>query len=354
MTRLYHHSKHKVAQAPGSLQFAGVKKLETPRLTYMDYTVDSLQENADAALQACLALREKPSTSWINLYGLHDPELVIQLSDILDIHPLVREDILHTSQRPKFEDFEKYLYIVCRMVRWDDAKNQIESEQLSLVLGAAGLISFQERPGDVFANVRERLRMGKGRIRGAGPGYLCYALLDAVVDNYFLVLEKFNDQIEDLEEELLDNPEPRHLQLIHELKRELIVTRRAVLPLREVIRGLLASESDLLDEQTEVFLRDVYDHTIQVADTVDSFRDLLSGLQDLYLSSISNRMNEVMKVLTIAATIFVPLTFVAGIYGMNFEFMPELKWKWAYPAFWVFILAAFVSMVVFFRRKKWL
>lgn len=354
MARIYQHSRNKLAQAPGAAQFAGVRKVDTPRLTYMDYSVDHLDENADAQLADCLPLRERASTSWINLYGLHDPELVVQISDLLDVHPLVREDILHTNQRPKLEDFESYLYIVCRMVSWNEEESRVESEQLSLILGSAGVISFQERPGDVFGNVRERVRKGKGRIRGAGPGYLCYALMDAVVDNYFLVMEHFSEQIEVIEEQLLENPEPEHLQRIHELKRELILARRSILPLREVIRSLVATESPLVDKQTELFLRDVLDHTIQVADTVDSFRDLLSGLQDLYLSSISNKMNEVMKVLTIAATIFVPLTFVAGIYGMNFEFMPELKWKWAYPVFWVFILTCFVSMIAFFRRRKWL
>jgi len=216
------------------------------------------------------------------------------------------------------------------------------------------LISFQEKEGDVFDQVRERIRKARGRIRKLGCDYLAYALMDAIVDHYFVILEQLGDKIEALEEQLLDKPAPQILSEIHNLKREIIFFRKQVWPLREVISSLIKEPSELIQETTDIFLRDVYDHTIQVIDTIESFRDVLSGLSDLYLSTISNRMNEVMKVLTIMATIFIPLTFIAGIYGMNFEFMPELKWHWAYPGLWLVLILIFVSMLAWFKKKEWL
>ena len=240
------------------------------------------------------------------------------------------------------------------MFSYDEEENQIKEEQFSLVLGQNYIITFQEKVGDIFELVRDRLRKGKGRIRKRPPDYLAYALIDAVVDHYFIVLEKFGERVESLEEELLTNPIPETLQTIHHMKRELIFLRKSVWPLRELIGGLERGESTLVDEKTTVFLRDVYDHTIQIIDMVETLRDIVSGMLDVYLSSVSNKMNEVMKVLTIIATIFIPLTFIAGIYGMNFEFMPELKWHWAYPMVWVIIIAIGITMLLYFRRKKWL
>jgi magnesium transporter len=240
------------------------------------------------------------------------------------------------------------------MITFNDEEKRIVSEQVSLVLGPNYILSFQEHEGDVFGAVRERVRRGKGRIRKSGADYLAYALLDAVVDNYFVVLEKFGDHIESLEELLLGNPTLELLQNIHQIKREMILMRRSVWPLREVAGGIGRDETPLVHDSTRIFYRDVYDHTIQVADAVESYRDMLTGLQDLYLSSISNKMNDIMKVLTIIATIFVPLTFVAGIYGMNFEFMPELGWKWSYLIFWIVILGIGGAMIGYFRSRKWL
>lgn len=240
------------------------------------------------------------------------------------------------------------------MLSYDEEENLVKAEQFSLILGSNFVITFQERVGDVFELVRERLRKGKGRIRKMGPDYLAYALMDAIVDHYFVVLERIGERVESLEEELVTDPTPGTLQTIHHLKRELIVLRKSVWPLREVIGSLDRGESTLIQENTRIFLRDVYDHSIQVIDTVESFRDMVSGMLDIYLSSVSNRMNEVMKVLTIMATIFIPLTFIAGIYGMNFEFMPELKWHWGYFFVWFLMIAVAGLMIVFFRRKKWI
>jgi magnesium transporter len=281
-------------------------------------------------------------------------DIIEKVGQHFDIHPLTLEDVVSTGQRPKVEDFENYLFVVLKMLSFDESTGHISSEQISLILGKHYLFSFQEQAGDVFDQVRQRIRQAKGRIRRSGCDYLAYALTDAVVDHYFGVLEKLGEKIEDLEEELLKEPTLKTLQTIHSLKREILYFRKQVWPLREVLSALVKDQSNLIEDMTQVFLRDVYDHTIQVIDTIESLRDVLSGLQDLYLSTISNRMNEVMKVLTMMATIFIPLTFIAGIYGMNFEYMPELKWKWSYPVLWGVLVAIFVSMLIWFKRKRWL
>ncbi|MGZ3569203.1 MAG: magnesium/cobalt transporter CorA, partial [Thermodesulfobacteriota bacterium] len=259
-----------------------------------------------------------------------------------------------TDQRPKMEDYGDYLYIVLRMLSYNDKSTQIETEQVSLILGPNFLFSFQENQGDVFDPVRERIRTGKGRIRKMGADYLAYALLDLIVDNYFVIMEKLGETIEFLEEKLVTQPVPETLQTIHQLKRELIFLRKAVWPLREVIGGLQRGELTLIKETSRVYLRDVYDHTIQVIDTIETFRDMISGMLDIYLSSVSNRLNSVMKVLTIIATIFMPLTFLAGIYGMNFKYFPELDWRWSYPVFWLVSVLISVSMLLYFKKKNWL
>jgi len=292
--------------------------------------------------------------TWINVDGIHQVEILERLGEYFGLHPLVVEDILNTDQRPKVEDFGDYIFIVLKMFYYDDSADEIVTEQISLTLGPTLVISFQEREGDVFNPIRERIRSEKGRIRKMGADYLAYVLVDSIVDSYFIILEKLGEKIEDLEEELVTDPRPETLQTIHNLKREMIFLRKSVWPLREVVSGLERGESPLIQESTGIYLRDVYDHTIQVIDTVETIRDMLSGMLDIYLSSVSNRMNEVMKVLTIIATIFIPLTLIAGIYGMNFRYMPELEWPWAYPMLWLIMLAIGVLMLIYFRRKRWL
>ena len=241
------------------------------------------------------------------------------------------------------------------MLHYDTENDEITTEQLSLIIGSNFVISFQEIEKDIFNPIRQRLRNNKGRIRKMGADYLAYVLLDAVVDNYFIILEKIGDRLEFIEDKLIEDPNPAILQVMHDMKREMIFLRKSVWPLRELVGGLERVESPLVKKAHKIFIRDVYDHTIQVIDTVETFRDMISGMFDLYLSSVSNRMNEVMKVLTIIATIFIPLTFIAGIYGMNFEYMPELKWHWIYPrAFWIVIAGIAGFMIYYFRRKRWL
>jgi magnesium transporter len=271
------------------------------------------------------------------------------------LHPLVLEDILTTDQRPKMEDYDEYLYIVLRMLYYnDDHDDEVTTEQMSLILGMNFVLSFQERESDIFTPIIERMRNGKGRLRRMGADYLAYALMDSIVDHYFVILEKLGEKIEYLEDQLVVQATPATLQQIHGLKREMIFLRKSVWPLREVVGRMERGGSPLIRESTLVYLRDIYDHTIQVMDTIETFRDILSGMLDIYLSSISNRMNAVMKVLTVIATIFMPLTFIAGVYGMNFKYMPELEWHWGYPAIWGLMVTIALFMLYFFKKKKWL
>jgi magnesium transporter len=354
MPKLIKKRSEKAGLPPGSLVHIGEKKAETPKITVMDYDETHFQEKEIKTIEECFLFKDKPTVTWINIDGLHQVEILEKLGECYGLHPLVLEDILNTDQRPKMEDYGEYLYIVLRMLNYNDKSSEIESEQISLVLGPNFVFSFQEREGDTFNPIRDRIRNSKGRIRKMGADHLAYTLLDSIIDNYFIILEKLGEKIEFLEEEVVTQPGPETLQTIHHLKREMIFLRKGVWPLREVISGLERGESSLIKESTRIYLRDVYDHTIQTIDTIETYRDMVSGMLDIYLSSISNRLNAVMKVLTIIATIFMPLTFLAGIYGMNFKYMPELEWRWGYPVIWVIMVGIGVSMLLYFRKKKWL
>ncbi len=351
--KLFRRRVEKLGLPPGTPVFVGDRKVEQTRLTVIDYDDERLEERELGSVEECFPYRDTGTVTWVNVDGVHDVELVQQLCSHFGVHPLVQEDIVNTAQRPKVEEYDDRLYIVVRMLYRSPA-GELVSEQVSLILGEHFVISFQEQPGDVFEALRERLRQHKGRARKTGPDYLAYLLLDAVVDGYFLLFEPYGERSEKLEAELMSSPTPKSLQAVQRMKRELLFLRKAVWPLRELLAALQRTESKLVRRTTGVYLRDVYDHTIQVIDTIETFRDTASGLLDMYLSSVSNRTNEVMKVLTIIATIFIPLTFIAGVYGMNFRFMPELRWPWGYfGALGVMAVVALV-MVVYFKRKKWL
>ncbi|TFG90557.1 MAG: magnesium/cobalt transporter CorA [Candidatus Atribacteria bacterium] len=354
MSKLVRKKQKQPGLPPGTLVHEGERMIEKARITLIDYDETHFQEKEIDKIEDCFPFKDEPTTTWINIDGLHDMELIAKVGEYFEIHPLVLEDIVSSGQRPKMDDFDDYIFVVVRMLSYDDKKNDLLSEQVSLLIGPNFVVSFQEREGDVFDPVRQRIRDKKGRILKQGADYLAYALLDIIVDNYFSILEKVGDRVEIIDEMLVENPSPENLQEIQAMKREMIFLRKSVWPLREVIDGLERLESKLIKDSTDVYLRDVYDHTIQVIDTIEALRDMISGLVDIYMSSISNKMNEVMKMLTIIATIFIPLTFIAGIYGMNFEFMPELKISWAYPAIWGVMLSILVGMVAFFRRKNWL
>ncbi len=320
----------------------------------MHFDEEHFVEYEASDIEACLKSIQQPGVTWLNVAGLHDSDLIETLGERLTLHPLVLEDIANTSQRPKVEDYEEFFFIVLKMLEYEQTEGQVQVEQVSLVLGENYLLSFQEDESDVFDPVRARLRNGVGRLRKFGADYLAYALIDAIIDNYFVILEMVGDEIEQIEEQVAEHPERRPLPAIYRLKREMIALRRAVWPLREVIATLQHSESPLIQPGTVIYLRDVYDHTIQIMDTIESMRDLLSGMLDVYLSVLSNHMNEIVKVLTIFSTIFIPLTFLAGVYGMNFRYLPELGWRSGYLLFWLVSGGIALTMLLYFRRKHWL
>jgi len=355
MAKLIKKRSKKAGLPPGTLVHIGEKRAGEPKITLIDYDEANFQERDVKTVEECFSFREKPTVTWINVEGVHQVEVVEKLGNCFGLHPLVLEDILNTDQRPKMEIYGDYIYIVVKMLYGSDPNRLVEAEQVSLILGSNFVISFQEgKEGDVFNPVRERIRSGKGLIQKMGSDYLAYSLIDTIVDNYFLVLESLGERIELLEEELVAHPTTTTLHGIQKFKNEMIFMRRVVWPLREVISGLGRKESPLIKETTEIYLRDVYDHTVQVMDAVEVYREMLSGMLDIYLSSVSNRLNSVMKVLTIIATIFMPLTFIAGIYGMNFKYMPELEWRWGYPAIWLIVMIIGISMLIYFKKKKWL
>ncbi|MCU0276179.1 MAG: magnesium/cobalt transporter CorA [Acidobacteria bacterium] len=345
----------KAGMSPGTLVHIGAKRVGESRIRILDYDEQGVREKNKALLDECVPFRDTDTVTWIDIEGLHDIAMLDQLGQCYGLHPLILEDILNTDQRPKTDDMESYIYVVLKMLDFEPTTLEIVSEQVSVVFGRNYVISLQEgREGDLFEPLRERIRGGKGRIRKMGPDYLAYALLDTIIDHYFVILEKFAERIEMLEEELVSDPRPETLHQIHRLKREMIFLRKSAWPLREVVNALEKSESDLIRPATKIFLRDIYDHAIHIVDSIESYREMLSSMLDIYLSSVSNRMNQVMKVLTIIATIFMPLTFLAGVYGMNFKFMPELGWRWGYPLVLLVMAGAAGAMIHFFKKKNWL
>ena len=355
MKKLTKKRSTKAGLPPGTLVHIGEKKGELVKISVLDYDSARLLEREVKTVEECLPFKDEPTITWINVEGLHETEVVRKFGEHFGFHPLVQEDILNTDQRPKMEDYGDYLYVVVKMLTYNGATNEIAAEQISLILGRNFVITFQEgKEGDVFDPLRDQIRTGKGRIRNSGADYLAYAMIDSIVDTYFIILEKLGERIEELEDKLVSEPTAGTLHLIHLLKRELIYLRKSVWPLREVISGMQRGQSSLIRETTLMYLRDIYDHTIQVIDSIETYRDMVAGMLEIYLSSVSNRLNSVMKVLTIIATIFIPLTFIVGVYGMNFHYMPELDWRLGYPVLWTFMILIAVGMLIFFRKRKWL
>jgi magnesium transporter len=354
MGRFFKNSSKKAGLPPGSLYYTGQRGAEPVNIQLFNYSGEGLEEKELLTHADTFPYLHSPATSWINVNGVHNVELVEKICKHYGVHPLTIEDIVSTDQRPKIEEGDGYIYVVLKMMEFDSEKDSIEIEQVSLILGKGFVLSFQEREGDVFQPVRERLRAGKGRIRSRGADYLLYALIDTVVDNYFVIMEQVGDSMADIEEKLLINASKETFDSVYNFKREILALRRSTWPLREVVYRLERDDLLLITKDTQVFMRDVYDHMIQVIDTVETYRDLLSGMVDLYHSTVSTRTNDVMKVLTLISTIFIPLTFIAGVYGMNFEVMPELKWTYGYPFVWGVMLILALTMVWAFKRKNWL
>jgi magnesium transporter len=320
----------------------------------MAYDESRLEEREILNLDDISPKGDSSTVTWIGVEGLEDVSSIESLGDLYGIHPLALEDVVSTDQRPKTEDYEDYVFVVLRMIHKGEEGQSMGSEQVSIVFGPDFVISFQERPSQVFDLIRDRIRNGKGRIRKMGSDYLAYALIDGVVDSYYALLEDLSDRMEAVEDDLVSNPTVETLRIMHGAKLDLAFLRKSVWPLREVVSHLERDESRLVKKTTIPFLRDVYDHAVQVIDTVETLRDVVSGMMDLYLSVVSNKMNEVMKVLTIIATVFIPVTFIAGIYGMNFRYMPELGVEWAYYAILGSMLAIGLLMLAYFRRQHWL
>jgi magnesium transporter len=338
--------------SPGSLVHIGEKKTETVTIHAFDYDQKTVTEKSITDPAECKPFHDSPQVTWIEVTGLHEPKVIETLGQIFGIHPLIQEDILNTEQRPKCEIFDDYIYVILKVLTQDG--DNVTMEQMSLIIGSNYVLSFQERPCAVLESVRQRIRTGSGQVRRMGADYLAYRLIDAIVDNYFVIMESLGERTEQLEDKVLVDGHPETLHEIYLLKREIILMRKAIWPLRELVGTLQRGETKLIRENTQVYLRDVYDHVIQAIDTVETFRDIMSGLMDIYLSSVSNRLNGIMKVLTMIATLFIPLTFIVGLYGMNFSWMPPKDEKWGFPAIIAIMIIVTAGMLAFFRRKRWL
>ena len=344
----------KAGASPGTIVHIGERKIEKTRIRIMDYDADNIQEKEVHHIEECFPFKDEPTITWINIDGLHDIGLIEKIGSHFDVHHLILEDIVHSGTRPKIEEFDTFTFVVFKMLYYREDTDEIVEEQFSIILGENFVISFQEREATVFNPLRDRIRNAKNRIRRKGADYLTYALIDTVVDNYFIILEILGDKIEILDEELLTSISRQTFLSINEMKRKLIALRRATSPLKDLINIVQKEAFDLIDERNIIFFKDIYDHTIQIQETIDTYRELISGLHDIFLNNVNNRTNEIMKTLTITATIFIPLTFIAGIYGMNFKYIPELEWKWGYFGFWGIIVIIVCLMFYYFKRKDWL
>nr|MBF0221797.1 magnesium/cobalt transporter CorA [Desulfobulbaceae bacterium] len=354
MARFIKNKDVSIGQVPGELVFVGEQKVDHVSIRLIDYDKEHLSEMALYDIQEGVAYKETASVTWINVHGLHDSEPISAIGKGFGLHPLVLEDILNTGQRPKMEEYDDYLFFVIKMMRYDSEEGLIRSEQLSMILGKTFLLTFQERPGDVFEPVRERIRRQKGRIRGVGNDYLAYALLDTIVDNYIFIVERLGEQIEDIEDEILDNPSNEILGKINTYKREVNYLRKSIRPAREFLLQLSRLDSNLIHEQTVPFLKDLLDLSTQSVEVVDTYREMLSDHLNIYNTRVGNHLNEIMKVLTIFSAIFIPLSFIAGVYGTNFEYLPELRFRYSYFIFWGVMITVALVMVRFFKRRNWL
>lgn len=343
----------KIGLPPGSIVYLGEKKVDKVTIKVTEYDDTSTETYEIKSVEEIDPFTDTPQVTWVSVCGLHETEFLKQVGEKFKIHPLVLEDILNTDTRPKIEITDEYLFIVMKLVLFNPDHKILETEQISFILGKSFLFSFSERTDEIFNPVKERITSQLGKFHKKGSDYLLYALMDIVVDHYFLALEKVEERIELLDDEIINNTERSQIESIYNLRNLLLIIRKSAWPLREIINQLIKDESDLLDEAIEPYLRDLYDHTIHITETIEQQREVTNGLMEIYLSMMSNKMNEVMKVLTVIATIFIPLTFIVGIYGMNFPNMPEMNWPWAYFAVWGVMIAVTIVMLLFFKKKNW-
>jgi magnesium transporter len=343
-----------VGLSPGALVHVGEKKVEKIKFSIIQYDENGFNEIQNASIEECLNVKGKPGVSWINISGIHDPNIIENFGKYFGLHPLVQSDTMNTEIRPKFVNHEDYLQVILKIPHFNNNEHVLELEQITLIVGENFLLSFQETEGDIFEPIRKRIREKMGKIRQWKSDYLAYAITDTIVDYFYVIMEDMDTQTESLEEELMKNPNTKTLQQIRRLKREMSFLRKTIWPTREVIDGLDRSQSALIETTTKTYLKDVYSHTIQVMDTIESLREVVGGMMDTYLSSVSNRMNEIMKTLTIIASIFIPITFIAGVYGTNFEYIPELAWQGSYFVMLGTMSIIALIMVAYFRKKQWL
>lgn len=354
MAKFKHHKSKKTGLPPGTLVHTGDKKTEVSKVNLFSYNELEIIEINNLKIKDIVKAKADSKThEWINILGVHDTQLVEELGQIFNLHPLLMEDIVSVHQRPKIDEYDNCLFVVVRIL-FLDANEQLQSEQVSFVLMGNTLISFHENQDDCFEIIRERLRKGKGRVRKMGTDYLIYALMDAIVDHYFIILDKYGEILENIETDLLQDADDKIINRIYKMKSNVLQLRKTVVPMRETVNTLMKGGVDEIKESTQIFMKDLYDHIIQVYETTENYRDTLSGLMDIHLSSSSNKMNRIMKVLTIISTIFIPLTFIVGVYGMNFHYMPELEWEFGYFGIWAIMLIIVGGMIYVFRNKKWL
>jgi len=346
--------KKPAGSSPGSVVYVGVEKNTPVKVTRVRYSGDGYEASRIVDPSECRPDSSWPGVDWFTVDGVHNVDILKTVGANFGLHPLVVEDIGNTTQRPKLEGFDGYYFLAAKMITYEARSSKLKSEHVSIVFGQGFLVLFLQDPEDLFSPIRQRLEAGRGKIRASGSDYLAYALVDAIVDYYFHVLEEIGERVERLEDEVVVNPTVNTLRTIHDVKRELIALRRSIWPMREVVNVMIRDESPLISKDVKIYLRDLYDHTVHVIDSVETMRDIITGTLDVYLSSVSNRLNQVMKVLTVMSSIFIPLTFIVGVYGMNFQYMPELQWRWGYPAVWLFMLALTGVLLALFKRKKWM
>lgn len=340
-------------QVPGSLIHIGKQKMEHTEMTSIEYDADDLIERDNVSIDSVAESIGKSNVTWINLYGIHDLKLMEKIRETFGLSSLLMEEVMNTDLRPKYEDGDTFDGFIFKMFHYDEQEKIIKAEQISLILGKNYVLTLQEQPGDVFNPVRERIRKSKGRIRQRGSDYLAYAIMDTVVDNYIYLIEVLGREVESFETELFNHANKTIVQDIYKLKTEISFMRKSVRPVRDMMQHLMKSENSLFEEVNQSYLKNLSELVVQASDSIELYNNMVSDQLNIYNTNVSNRGNEVMQVLTIFASIFIPLTFIAGIYGMNFEVIPELKFKYGYLAFWIVSLLVVTGLVIFFRRKKW-
>ncbi|MBD1400620.1 magnesium/cobalt transporter CorA [Pelovirga terrestris] len=353
VTSLFRTPPKQIGLPPGTLIHVGTREMEHPLLTRTDFSPSDYQQRSAASLADCLPPAPTDGVSWVHLEGLHDVTLVNELGNLAQLHALAQEDILNTHHQPKYEEYDDAILIILKLLTIDGDHLQIRDEQFCLALSSGRLVTFREQTGELFTMVHQRLAAKNAKFRERGADYLAYALMDTVFDSYYHVLETIGERLDLIEAELIDHPSRDLLQQIHQIRGQLSFVRKTVSPIHDLTRVLIHSESPLIEERTRLYLRDLHDHILHVLANLDSYRDTAKGLIELSLSSMSYRTNEVMQVLTVIAAIFIPLTFIAGVYGMNFAVMPELAWRFGYPFALLLMVACATGMLWYFKRKKW-